>query len=152
MTNFFDDQYMYYDLANHKYYLTVDGYEQLSGEALMADHGLDYQQADRMLKRVTMIIYNYIYTWARDRDRTEYEISLPKYRDSIRDALVEMMTALLANKTDMTLFFSPNGTQRFKFSDTITPGVKQILMNGGLLSRAKLYFIEDYQKGKGVDY
>lgn len=149
MTNFFDDQYMYYDLANHKYYLTVDGYEQLSGEALTADHGLDYQQADRMLKRVTMIVYNYIYTWAQDRDRTEYEISLPQYRDTIRDALVEMMTGILANKTDMTLFFN---ARTFKFSDTVTPGVKMILKNGGVLTRAKLYFVENYEKGRGEVY
>lgn len=149
MTNYFDDQYMYYDLANHKYYLTVDGYEQLSGEALTADHGLDYQQADRMLKRVTMIVYNYIYTWARDRDRTEYEASLPQYRDCIRDALCEMMTALLANKTDMTLFFN---NKNYRFSDTVTPGVKTILRNGGILTRAKWYKVEDYKEGRGEVY
>lgn len=149
MKNYFDDEYMYYDLATHKYYLTVDGYERLSGEALTADHGLEYQQADRMLKRVTQIVYQFIYTWARDVKRTEYEASLPQYRDCIRDALVEMMTGLLANKTDMTMFFN---NRTFRFSDTVTPGVKMILKNGGILTRAKWYFVEDYEKGRGEVY
>lgn len=149
MKNYFDDQYMYYDINQHKYFLTVDGYEQLSGEAISTEHGLDYQQADRMLKRVTQIVYNFIYTWAKDKDRTEYEISLPQYRDTIRDALVEMMTGILANKTDITLFFT---NRTFKFTDTVTPAVKTILKNGGVLTRAKLYYIEDYKEGRGEVY
>lgn len=149
MVNYFDDEYMIYDINQHKYFLTFDGYEALTGEALSADHGLDYQQGDRMLKRVTQIVYNYIYTWARDKDRTEYEASLPKYRDTIRDALAEMMTGLLANKTDMTMFFN---NKNYRFSDTVTPGVKTILRNGGILTRAKLYKVEDYEKGRGEVY
>lgn len=149
MVNYFDDEYLYYDINTHKYYLTVDGYEQLSGEALTADHGLDYIQAERMLKRVTQIVYGFIYSWARDVERTEYEASLPKYRDCIRDALAEMMTGLLANKTDPTMFFN---SRTFNFSDTVTPGVKVILKNGGILTRAKWYHIENYKEGRGEVY
>ena len=152
MPNFRNDQHMVYDLVTHKYYLTIDGYEESSGEALTSDHGLEFQQADRMLKRVTNIVYQYIYTWAKNPYRTEYELSLPKYRDCIRDALVAMMTGLLANKTDVSLFFSPNGAQRFKFTDTVTPEVKMILMNGGVLTRAELYRVEEFDKNRGVDY
>ena len=152
MPNFINDQHMTYDLAKHKYILTVDGYEELSGEALTADHGLEYQQADRMLKRVSNIVYQFIYSWAKSPSRTEYEISLPKYRDVIKDALVEMMTGLLANKTDISLFFSSEIAQKFRSTDIVTPGVKLILMNGGILTRAELPYIEDYDKNRGVDY
>lgn len=150
--NYINDEFMRYDLNHHKYFLTVDGYEQLSGEALMADHGLDYQQSERMLKRVTQIVYQFIYSWAQNPSRTEYEISLPQYRDGIRDALVEMMTGLLANKTDVSLFFSNENAQKFRSTDIVTPGVKLILMNSGILTRCKLPFVEDFDKGRGEVY
>lgn len=146
MPNFINDEYMSYEVDTHKYYLTVEGYEHYSGEALTADHGLDYEQSLRMLKRVSNIVYQFVYSWSQDPSRTEYEISLPAYRDCIRDALVEMMTALLANKTDMGLYFTD------KSVETVTPQVKLILMNGGVLTRCKLPFIPDYDEKRGVDY
>jgi len=151
MPNFVNDSYMNYDLNAHRYILTVDGYEELSGEAI-ADHGLEFQQANRMLKRVSNIVYQFIYSWAKSPSRTEYEISLPKYRDVIKDALVEMMTGLLANKTDVSLFFSGETSQKFRSTDIVTPGVKLILMNGGILTRAELPYIKDFDKNRGVDY
>lgn len=152
MPNFQDDFYMTYDLATHKYYLTFDGYEELSGEALTADHGLEYEQASRLLKRVTNIVYQFIYSWAKSVSRTEYEISLPKYRDYIRDALAEMMTALLANKTDISLFFTSETRQKFQATDIVTPQVKLILMNSGILTRAELPYIEGYEELRGEAY
>ena len=146
--NYIDDEYMTYDLNNHRYTLTVDGYEKISGEALTADHGLSYEQASNMLKRVSTIIYTYIYTWARDKDRTEYEISLPKYRDGLRDAMVEMMTAILANKTDPTLYFKNR-----KFTEVVSPGVRMIMYNNGLLFRGRWPLIDkDYKTKKGTEY
>ena len=152
MVHYINDEYMTYDIKTHKYYLTVDGYEALSGEALTADHGLEFQQADRMLKRVSNIVYQFIYSWAKNASRTEYEISLPKYRDGIKDALVEMMTGLLANKTDVSLFFTTETAQKFRTTDIVTPQVKLILMNTGILTRAELPYIQDYDKNRGVDY
>lgn len=152
MPNFINDETMTYDVRTHKYTLTIDGYESLSGEALAADHGLDTTQSTRLLRRVTGIVYQFIYSWAKDTSRTEYEISLPQYRDALREALVEMMTALLANKTDISLFFTTETAQKFQTTDIVTPGVKLILMNSGILTRAELPFIQDYDIRKGVDY
>ena len=152
MPNFKDDNHMTYDINAHKYILSVDGYEELSGEALTADHGLTFEQANRMLRRVSNIVYQFIYSWAKSPSRTEYEISLPQYRDTIKEALVEMMTGLLANKTDVSLFFSGETSQKFRSTDIVTPGVKLILMNGGILTRAELPYIQDFDKNRGVDY
>lgn len=145
--NYINTDEMIYNLDTHRYTLTVDGYEKLSGEALTADHGLDYEQAQRLLNRVSTVIYNYIYTWAQDKERTMYEISLPKYRDGLQEAMVEMMTALLANKTDPTLYFKGR-----KFTEVVSPGVRMILLNNNILFRGRLKYIADYDKGKGTEY
>lgn len=147
MANYINDSNMTYDLNAHRYTLTFEGFETLSGEKLEADHGLTREDAGRLLNRTTQIVYGYIYTWARNKERTEYEISLPKYRDTIKEALVEMMMGLLANKTDKTLYFG-----NLKPGNTVTPGVKQILRNGGLLFRGEWEYIPGYFELRGKEY
>ena len=145
--NYINTDEMTYDLTTHRYTLTVDGYEKISGEALMADHGLSFEQGQRLLSRVSNIIYNYIYAWARDKERTMYEISLPQYRDGLQEAMVEMTTAVLANKTDPSLYFKNR-----KFTEIVSPQVRMILLNNKILFRGELKYIQDYNKNKGVDY
>lgn len=147
MPNYINDEYMTYDLDTHRYIMSVDGFEKITGEAMTADHGLDYEQAQRLLNRVSTVIYNYIYTWAQDKERTMYEISLPKYRDGIKEAIAEMGIAILANKTDPTLYFKGR-----KFTEVVSPGVRMILLNNNILFRGKLKYIADYDKGKGTEY
>jgi len=127
------DAEMIYDINEHKYFLTQYGYEHNSGEHL-SQH-INSEDIEPLLKRVTYTVYNYIYSWASDVSRTEYEISLSKYRLLIKRALVEMVSAMLVNKTDMGLFFSKDS------GDIVTPNVKLILMNGGLLKRSKFPYI-----------
>lgn len=153
MVNYTNDEYMTYDLSKHRYILSIDGYEKLTGEGFATDHGLTSEQATMIIKRASNIVYEYIYLWAKNRRRTEYEISLPKYREYIQEALVEMVSGLLANKTDVALFFNQRSSQNYRNTDTVTPQVKMILMNCGILTRAELPRLEEgYDKNRGVDY
>lgn len=131
-----NDELMEYSFLDHKYYLTRYGYENASGEQLT--NYLATADIDGFLKRVSIVVYSYIYSWAQDVNRTEYELSLEKHRRAIYNTLVEMTSTLLVNKTDLSLFYTKEPT------DVVSPGVKMMLLNNGLCKRSKYPYV-DYE-------
>lgn len=107
MANYVNDDYMTYDLASHRYILTE--------KALMDDKGIDIraqfsQQPDvdvpAFLKRVSLIVYTWLYRGAKNVYESEYALSLPQFRDVLKEGLEEQAMAMLTSRTDPTLFFS----------------------------------------------
>lgn len=154
MPRYFNDNYMTYDLNNHRYVLTED--------ALLEDYGIDLNSTldsegdankdklpERFLKRVSMMLYYYIYSWSQNRDDTEYVISGVDYREDIKQAMEELAYSFLINNTDPSLLFTGNTLK----TSEVPPTVQTILMDSGLLFRGTYTRLpENYKDTRGYDY
>ena len=145
---------MYYDLNKHRYILTP--------EALNDDYGIDLAATlrtsgdsnpdtlpERFLKRVSLIVYNYIYSWAQDKDASEYVFSDPEYRETIKEAMEELAYAWLTSNSDPSVFFTEDIYTNIK----VNPAVHTILVDNGLLFRGKYINLpKDWIDTKGEEY
>jgi hypothetical protein len=149
--NYLNDDYMQYDLASHKYVITE--------KALMEDKGLDIRaqfvnQPDvdvpAFLKRVTMVVYGWLYRGVQNKDESEYALSLPRFRDAIKEALEEQANAMLTSRTDPTLFFSDKASLH-----PVSPMVEAMTQESGIYFRGKWsekIIPQGFYKTRGEDY
>lgn len=147
-------RYMVYNLDKHRYILTQDAiaenYNFNLRDILDTDGTISPDaMPNNYLDRVSMILYMYIYSWAQDPDATEYVLSLPKYRDTIQSALLELTYGFIMNNTDPSIYFTGDTLKTIE----VNPAVQTILMNGGVLFRGQYFNLPyNYQDLKGVEY
>ena len=152
--NYTDTQEMYYDINHHRYVLTPDAIVERYGIQLSDILDSDGMvSADRLpelfLERVSKELYSYIYLWSEDHDKTEYVLSLPKYRDGIQDAMEEFTYTLLMSNTDPSVYFSGNSLKAVE----VPPSVQTLLLQHKIIFRGRYYGLEpDFMKDRGVKY
>lgn len=152
MANFTNDENMKYDINLHRYVITDEAVASRYGISILdtvdSTSSTDTDQLSaRLLSRVAMIIYTYIYRHAAVHDETEYVLSLPRYRQFIEDAELELCYAMLINNTDPSIFYGDVNI------DVLCPSSYAILASGGLLFRGRYVFLPDkWYNSRGVDY
>lgn len=154
MKKYISDEYMEYDIDKHRYILTNEAMEEFYGIDLRAvlnaegDFNPDTLPY-RFLDRVSKQVYNYIYSWAADKNQTEFVISDKSYRQDIQDAMLELAYSYLMENKDPNILFKESSLGTI----VVPPVVQTILMNGGLLFRGQFNGLpSDYLDSKGIDY
>lgn len=154
MPNYKNSNKMKYNLSKHRYILTPEAMEQDYGiqllDVLDSDGDISPETLpDRFLDRLSLIFYNYLYSWAKDKNKTEYVLSLPRYREGIENGMKELCYAWLMNNTDPSVYFTGNSLKSIE----VPPAVQTILLNEGLIFRGDFYNMpNDYLNTKGEDY
>ena len=149
-----DTNSMIYNMNKHRYILTPEGFEERYGINLLDVLDSDGSNspdliAEQYLDRVSLILYNYIYSWSQDKNKTEFVISLDTYRDAIEDALSELAYAWIVNNTDPSLFYTDNPLKTIQ----VPPTVQTILINNSIIYRGQYYMLpNDWKELKGVEY
>ena len=144
-----NDDYMTYDLAAHRYTLTPRAVLDLRGIDLSQIFTKD-SDADiaAFLTRVSVETYLYIYAGVRDREVSQYMAAQPRYRDAIRDAMLEQAYTMLTSRADPTAFFSDRAGTR-----TLSIAAALALDESGAHFRGKwTNYDPKFLDGKGVDY
>lgn len=152
--NYYDDEYMFYDIRKHRYILYPDALQNLYGinliDVLDSDSDIDPETLpERFLDRASLILYTYMYSWAENKDKTEYVLSLEGKREGIKDAMLEYVYSLLMNNTDPSIFFTGNSLRAVE----VPPNVQTILLNNGLIFRGRYYNLpNNFKELRGVEY
>jgi len=152
--NYIDDEEMYYDIKKHQYILTPaameNNYSISLQDTLDTDGAVDPQAVPQMfLRRVSEAVYSYIYLFSTNKRVTEYRISLPEFREGIKEAMMELAYSVLLTNTDPSLQWSGNNNKPL----VVTPSVKSILRRYNLLFRGITWDITEKELAtKGVDY
>lgn len=151
MPNYTNDDDMAYDLKRHRYTLTKQALLDLKGVDLEA---LFSENPDRdipaFLDRVSQSVYSYVLGLARDAELTQYMLSLPHFREGIRDALAEQAFDIAINRTDPGAFFAGTGV-----NELVTPIVRAMLLDSGVAFRGKYAqqsYPTNWMEKKGVDW
>lgn len=162
----FSDIHMKYDMKSHMYILTK--------EFMRDEYGIDLDSvldskgdanpvtlADRWLKRISLVLYEYIYSYSSDRECSMYILAMRQdFRDTIRTALGEFAFATLSNNIDYSIEtgLNPNSgvilTEDFINSQGIPIGIKRILFSSGICTRNTFsgFFNRKVLNDKGVIY
>lgn len=158
-----DDEAMNYNSELHMYVLNVDYVKNELGEDLLATldaYGDTIRSAlpVRFLKRVSRIVYSFIYSYARSDVKSYVEYLLakkPEYREAIQQALEEQCYFMLRN-ADLTTY---NGVDLYKGSkmqvkreDTMSSLGKDILQNAGILYTGHYTVPLNFEAIKRSDY
>lgn len=152
--NYRDDNEMFYNLDEHRYVLTpehmADKYGIQLSDILDADGMIDPERLPEMfLDRVSFILYSYIYLWSSEHDKTEYALSLERYREGIKKAMGEFCYTWLMNNTDPSVFFSGNALRAVE----VPPSVQTILLQYGITFRGNFFNMpNNWQAMRGIDY
>lgn len=151
MANFINDNKMTYDLDMHRYVLEedyVNNYYNVNlTDILINKTDVNPDAVSKVfLRRVSNVFYNFIYSTAPDVSKAEYYFSLPKFRDGILEAMLELAYAFLINNKDNTILLDELDKK------PMPSGVETICLNRGLFNRHHIKIYHDYQKGRGVDY
>lgn len=154
MSNFTNDDKMFYDIKTHRYILTeeaiADEFNIKLTDILDKDGVVDPERAAEIfLSRVSKQLYRYIFTWCTDKEKTTYMLSLPEHRESIYEALCELVYTYITTNTDPSVFFTEDTKDTIK----ISPVVQSILMNDNLLFRGDIVNLpQDYLDTKNIDW
>lgn len=162
----FNDKHMKYDMASHMYVLTKEFMRDTYGVDLDAtlDSKGDFNPstlADRWLKRISLVLYEYIYSYSSDRECSMYLLAMREdFRDSLKTALGEFAFATLSNNIDYSIEtgLNPNNgvviTEDFINTQGIPIGIKRILFSTGICTRNSFsgFFNRKVLKDKGVLY
>lgn len=139
-----NDYAMTYDKSRHRYILTTEDvlvnlninlHAELRTNGLAADEA---NEADKLLDRVSRIVYQHIYSHASRPRKMERRLALdPGLRDIIREAMEEQLLYILANG-DYTNLSGINTETGAAYTEsiraaTVSPIAGEILMNAGLL-------------------
>lgn len=139
-----NDYAMTYDKSRHRYILTTEDvlvnlninlHAELRTNGLAADEA---NEADKLLDRVSRIVYQHIYIHASSPRKMERRLALdPGLRDIIREAMEEQLLYILANGDYTTLsgINTETGAAHTESirAATVSPLAGEILMNAGLL-------------------
>ena len=159
----YNDDAMAYDLDWHFYklkedYVTNELGEDLIGTLNLADDTKRASAVDRYLRRISRVIYNYIYSHCstNTKDYVEYLLAKkPEWRKIIQEALEEQLYYTLRNG-DLTTYNGIdiyNGTKmQLKREDTISPLASDVLANAGILYNGFYSIPIDFEKVKRSDY
>lgn len=151
MANFINDDYAIYDLKKHRYLVTPYAVEETLGISLgeVLNPEGDINPAtlpERFIDFASLTLYTYIYSFNKDKDATEYYISLPRFREGIIDAQIQLIYSFLLNNKPLGVYYSES-------PEELVQGLpKQILINYGLLNRSSLILNNGYKNTRGVDY
>lgn len=140
----FNDYAMNYDKRHHRYILTTEDVlvnlninlpAELRTNGLAADEA---NEADKLLDRVSRIVYQHIYSHASRPRKMERRLALdPGLRDIIREAMEEQLLYILANGdyTNLSGINTETGAAHTELirAATVSPLAGEILMNAGLL-------------------
>lgn len=160
-----NDNYIKYDIHTHRHSITPEYFRDKYGEELakVLDSTNDINSAtlpERWLNRVSLVVHNYIYRYAKNKLITEYKLATDdEYIDCLQEAMGEQAFAMLMENNDNTLS-SGIDIDKGKIIDRIdlqkaavAPIVEDVLRNGKLLFRGS-YIGFDYSllEGKGTVY
>lgn len=157
----FNDYAMTYDKSRHRYILTTEDvlvnlninlHAELRTNGLAADEA---NEADKLLDRVSRIVYQHIYSHASRPRKMERRLALdPGLRDIIREAMEEQLLYILANGdyTNLSGINTETGAAHTESirAATVSPLAGEILMNAGLLFVGIDWLpdiIPDYEEG-----
>ena len=144
-----EDKFLKYDILNHRYYITHEYFQNCYGKDLstMSSFREDLNPptaVERYLKRLSMILYNYIYEYSSNPEITQYLLaSKPEWRDAIREALGEIAFAFSQTANDFSLVngLTLDSGKELEYKDIMIqmfpPSVKHILEVNGMLWRGK---------------
>lgn len=159
----YDDTAMVYDIDWHFYKLESDYVINELGEDLLANLNLadDTKRAsavDRYLKRISRVLYSFVYshTSIDTKDYVEYLLAKkPEWRDVIQQALEEQLYFTLRNG-DLTSYNGINiyngSKMELKREDKISPLASDMLANAGILYNGYYTIPMDFEKVKRSDY
>lgn len=143
MTYPFDDTYMTYSAITHRYTLTQQAAKDLCNIDLAVEldtSGLPNagNMADQYLDNVSMQIYQYIYSYARNMYAAEFDLAkTPTLRRVVMDAMRYQLSYMVANgdlASVSGVSFRNGQTMDRKAIKTasIAPMVETILINSGI--------------------
>lgn len=147
--NYSNDDFMTYDINSHRYVPTAEGFNQVYGINLFDELSSNTNSSafvHGFLYRASLILYNYIYEYAQNKDEREYTLSLQKNRQCIKEALYELIYFWLINKYDPTIMTNE------KWENLVPYSVKHILEVNGLLCTSVINIDEELLSRKGIDY
>lgn len=144
-----EDKFLKYDSINHRYYITPEYILNYYGTNLseMSAFREDINPStavERYLKRLSMVLYNYIYEYANDKEIMEYLLaSKYEWRDAIREALGELAYSFSQTGNDFSLVngLTLDSGKELEYRDLMIqlfpPSVKHILEANDILWRGK---------------
>lgn len=151
MAIYTEDSFIKYDLNTHRYFITPEYFmasygENLSTLSAFREDANPSAAAQRFLKRLSMVLYNYIYeyggSYPRNKEILEYIIA-KDHKDTLKEALGEFAYSFYLSGNDFSLetgLSLDNGremTMSELMTQLIPPSVKMILENSGLLFRGR---------------
>ena len=151
MANYINDDIATYDLEKHRYLVSRHAVEEYLGislsEVLNSEGSINPDTLpEQFINLASLALYTFIYRYNPNHDAMEYYISLPKFRDTIIEAQIQLIYAYILNNKPLGLFYSE------KPEELVPEFVKQMLATRGLLERANLILPHNYKELRGVDY
>lgn len=158
-----DDTAMTYDLTRHMYILNNDYVLNELGIDLLRDLNATKDPkrssiAERHLKRASTLIYNFIYSFARNdaKDYIEFGCAKnPNWREPIQQALEEQVIFMRPNPdTSQTrgVNIMAGTKMALKREDAISPLAQDILQNAGILYTGYYLVPLNFDEIKRLDY
>lgn len=146
-----NDSIATYDMENHRYLVSRYAVEKKLGislsEVLNAEGSINPDTLpEQFIDFASLTLYTFIYTYAQNRDATEYYIAQPRFRSAIIDAQIQLIYALILNNKPLGVYYTE------KPEELVPEFVKQILMTSGLLTRNILILPHGYKEGRGKEY
>lgn len=160
MAIYVNDEYMYYDIKTHRYILTNKYFSDTYGEDLnlwkpIKKDNNPSTAPDRFLKRVSLILYNYILTHNQDSDIAEYLLAggNPEWRKPLMEALGELTYSIYISGNDFSIVTGLNLDKLNLNKDDIEKNyipisVDLILQSNDMLFTGKRIIRTDYKKLK----
>lgn len=150
-----ENGYFIYDIKKHRYILTKEGF--LNYKNINLDEALNFdgsgnidKMVDTVLDRVSDILYTYIYSYALDKSKTEFELVFNQdLLDTLINGQAELLLGWLWNNKEPSYLFT---NEPIKF---VTPYVDTLLKTVNILYRGEILsskFPSDWKDTKGVDW
>jgi len=147
--NYLNDTYLTYNLNAHRYEVNPEGFNQVYGINIYDELGANNNAnayVNGFLYRASLVLYNYIYEYSKNKDEREYTMSLPKHRQAIQEALYELVFSWLINHYDPSVMMDSDWEKMIPLS------ARNIVETDGLLTTSSIYFDDEMAATKGVDY
>jgi len=159
-----NDKYITYDLDTHRHTITEEYMRDKFGIELSneLDSTGDINPATlpkRWLNQISILIYNFIYRYAKNKYVTEYKLANEEERiDCLQEAMGQLAFSLLLVNNNISLLTGISiqdgkKVERTDIIQNIVPvNVEDLLRSGGLLYRGSFNFDYKLLKGRGVEY